>query len=199
MKGEITLKILENLKNLAVEVGDLLAVLLASGYGVSYSKLEYELSKRQRQRNSKSVATEKEFRKSRIKYQKLIYSLKRDNLIKEINKNKKKTFLLTRKGKNKLQLLKERRKKKLPSGFYHKEIGDKFVIIIFDIPEKERRKRDWLREVLKNLGLRMIQKSVWVGKVKIPKPFIDDLHKLKMIDFVEIFEIGKKGSLENLI
>ena len=45
----------------------------------------------------------------------------------------------------------------------------------------------------------MIQKSVWIGKVKIPKEFLDDLFKLRLIDYIEIFEISKAGSLKNLI
>ena len=80
---------------------------------------------------------------------------------------------------------------------YSKEKGQ-FTIVVFDIPEKERSKRAWIREVLKNLDLKMIQKSVWVGKVKIPKQFIDDLDKFNMVDFVEIFEISKAGSLKQI-
>jgi hypothetical protein len=45
----------------------------------------------------------------------------------------------------------------------------------------------------------MVQKSVWVGKTKIPQDFLDDLFKLKLVDFVEIFEISRTGSLKHLI
>ena len=72
------------------------------------------------------------------------------------------------------------------------------MIVVFDVPEKERRKRDWLRSVLKRLELKMVQKSVWIGKVKIPKELLDDLFNLKLLDYVEIFEVSKSGSLRQL-
>ena len=74
----------------------------------------------------------------------------------------------------------------------------RLVIVAFDIPERVRRYRDWFRSVLENLGLTMIQKSVWMGKIKIPKALIDDLAELKLIDFVEIFEVGNEGSLTHI-
>ena len=44
----------------------------------------------------------------------------------------------------------------------------------------------------------MIQKSVWQGTTKIPEDFLQDLNDLKIIDFIEIFQISKKGSLEKI-
>ncbi|HDH31265.1 MAG TPA: CRISPR-associated endonuclease Cas2, partial [Candidatus Wolfebacteria bacterium] len=137
-------------------------------------------------------------RKAKQRYHSLIYKLKKDNLIKESVKGDKKFFIITKKGKDKLSLLIKRNKKMLPKIFYQKEKGDKFIIIAFDVPETERIKRDWLREVIKNLGFKMIQKSVWIGKIKIPKEFLNDLLKLKLVDFVEIFEISKIGSLKHI-
>lgn len=198
MKGEIILKILEVIEDMVVGTADLLDAILSSGYGASYGKLNYKLSKRQRERESK--LTEREFKKQeRQKYYNLLFYLKRAGLIEEKNKDSKKFFILTKKGKDKLMLLKNKNNEKLPDFFYEKEKSSKFTIVIFDIPETERRKRDWLRVVLKNLNFKMIQKSVWIGKVKIPKEFLDDLFKLKLIDFVEVFEISKTGSLERLV
>ena len=181
-KGEITLKILEVLGSLATDAFDLLSAFLAAGYGASYGKLQYELSRRNKERNRKSIKNYFE-KAAKQKYYNLIYKLKKDGLIEEkITKNKK-TFLITRKGKEKLSLLKEQDKKRLPIISYPKEEGNKFIIVSFDIPEKEKRKREWLREALKNLGLKIIQKSVFIGKTKIPKKFLDDLAQLKLIDF----------------
>ena len=173
---------------------------LSSGYGASYGKLQYELSKKQREREKKSF--EREIQKeTKQKYYNLIYKLKTGGLIEEKKKDNKKLFILTEKGKKKLFSLKEKGKKKLPDISYYqfKEDSNKFVIVIFDIPELERKKRGWVRLALNNLGLKMIQKSVWIGKVKIPKEFLDDLFKLRLIDYIEIFEISKAGSLKNLI
>lgn len=197
MKGEKTLKILEAIEEVAMDMGDLLAVFLTAGYGTSYGKLQYELSKRKRNRylKSREGETEKQFRQ---KYHDLVYRLKRDGLIEQETKEGRKFFAITKKGQDKLYLLKERAKRKLPEISYQKEGNHKFTLIAFDIPEKEKIKREWLRAVLKNLGLQMIQKSVWAGKVKIPKRFLDDLAHLKLLDFVEIFEISKTGSLKHI-
>jgi CRISPR/Cas system-associated endoribonuclease Cas2 len=198
MRGEITLKILEFIENLAVGTADLLDAILSAGYGASYSKIQYELSKRQRERYNKEIKREIR-RRRRQKYHKIIYKLKRDGLIKEKFGNNKKFLIITKKGRDKLSSLKAKNNRKLPETYYQKEKGDKFVIVIFDIPEAEKRKRAWIRSALRNLELKMAQKSVWIGKVKIPKQFIDDLYKLKLADFVEIFEISKTGSFVNFL
>jgi hypothetical protein len=197
-KGGITLKILEAVSDLAINTIDLFEVFLSVGYGASYGKFQYELSKKQRERDQKSIEREMK-NKAKQNYYNLIYQLKRGGLIEEKEKNNKKFFIITKKGKGKLSFLKKQHKESLPGVSYSSEENNKFIILIFDIPEKEKRKRDWLREVLKKLGLKMIQKSVWIGKTKIPKEFLDDLFKLKVIDYVEIFEITKAGSLKNLV
>ena len=198
MKGDITFKILNAIGDSIIGVIDAFDVILSSGYGASYGKLRYELSKKQALRARKSI--EREFQKrAKQRYYNLIYKLKRDNLIKETVRGNKKVFALTKMGKTKLSLLKERNSKKLPGTSYPKEESNKLVIVAFDIPEKEKRKREWLRACLRNLGLKMVQKSVWTGKIKIPKGLVDDLFKLKLIDFVEIFEISKTGSLEHFL
>jgi len=198
-KGDILLRVLETIGDLTVSMADLLIVFVSAGYGASYSKLQYELSKRQMERERKSL--EKGIQKeTKQKYYNLIYKLKTSGLIAEKKKDNKKLFILTKKGKKKLFSLREKNQKRLPDISYLrlKEESNKLVIVIFDIPEQERRKRGWLRAALKNLGLKMVQKSVWIGKVKIPKEFLDDLFKLRLIDYIEIFEISKTGSLKNL-
>ncbi|GAB4219266.1 MAG: hypothetical protein Fur009_4580 [Candidatus Microgenomates bacterium] len=77
------------------------------------------------------------------------YSLKR----KYINKNIK----LTRKGIEKL-------KKDYPNYYFEKEKWDKKIrLIVFDIQELNRIKRDCFRKLIKKLGFIMIQKSLWLS------------------------------------
>jgi len=47
-------------------------------------------------------------------------------------------------------------------------------MIIFDVPEKKRKYRDYLRQMLKTLGFKELQKSTWV----IPYPIPDFLKEL---------------------
>ncbi len=51
----------------------------------------------------------------------------------------------------------------------HKQKWDgKWRIILFDIPEKKRALRDYLRSVIKRCGFKEFQKSIWVCPYKIP-------------------------------
>lgn len=198
-KGDIIIKALEIIEHFTFGAAELFEAFLSAGYGASYNKIQHHLlSGQQRGVNGESREAELK-RRAKQRYHTLIYGLKRDNLIEEKTKDGKKFFAITKKGKNKLSLLKDKNRKMLPGVIYQKGENDKFTIITFDVPEAERIKREWLRAVLRNLGFKMIQKSVWVGKIKIPKEFLDDLLKLRLVDFVEIFEISKTGSLKHLV
>ena len=54
------------------------------------------------------------------------------------------------------------------------------------------------RSALTYLEFKMIQRSVWIGKSKIPDQFLKDLRAVGLIETVEIFEVGKSGSLRYL-
>jgi len=195
MKGEITLKFLEEIKDFVDSGADLFEVFLRAGYGASAGKLRYEFSKAQKERRQRQ-----ELAQYRKRYARFLYRLRQDGLIKGKEQKSGKLVTLTPKGRKKLMALKERYAGRLPEvSAYDKNESDKFIIVVFDIPERERKKRDWLRSVLKNIGLKLVQKSVWMGKVKVSKDFIDDLSELKLIDYVEIFEISKTGSLRHVI
>ena len=195
MKGEITLKFLEEIKDFVDSGADLFEVFLRAGYGASAGKLRYEFSKAQKERRQRQ-----ELAQYRKRYARFLYRLRQDGLIKGKEQKSGKLVTLTPKGRKKLMALKERYAGRLPEvSFYDKNESDRFIIVVFDIPEKERKKRDWLRSALKSIGLKLVQKSVWMGKVKVSKDFIDDLSELKLIDYVEIFEISKTGSLRHVI
>ena len=57
-----------------------------------------------------------------------------------------------------------------------KPAGDIKVMVLFDIPEKKRKIRNWLRLQLKLWEFEMIQQSVWLGKGPLPKEFRERLH-----------------------
>ncbi len=64
----------------------------------------------------------------------------------------------------------------------------KTTIIIFDIPEKKRNYRDWLRYELQSLGFELIQKSVWFGP-PVPKEFILYLGEIKLLPYIRFFQV----------
>ena len=69
-----------------------------------------------------------------------------------------------------------------------KEVNNEQLLILFDIPEKERRKRDWLRAQLKLFGYKQVQKSAWIGPSNLPKDFYTYLDELHIKDRVKIFK-----------
>ncbi len=87
---------------------------------------------------------------------------------------------------------KRRRINYLPSPF-NKESKNK-NIIVFDIPEKERPKRDWLRKQIKIYNYIMIQQSVWVGPGPLPKEFLQALNDLHIREKIKILSISSLNS-----
>jgi len=186
MKEEKRLKILEFMSNAACSIENLLFIFTLP-YGTSFSRMYREIGKGPGG-SAKAVSD----KKTRLKFNDLIYHLKKDGLI---VKTKDTEFKITKRGLFALRKLKEKSKKKLPEIKYEQKKDNLLKIIIFDIPESEKRKREWLRRALKELQFKMLQKSVWAGKAALCPRFIEDLRDFNVIPYIEIFEISKSGSL----
>ncbi|MBI2888938.1 MAG: CRISPR-associated endonuclease Cas2 [Candidatus Liptonbacteria bacterium] len=198
MKGEITLKILETLGEAAVGAAELFAAIMVAGYGASPNRISYIQEKIHAHRAQEKRGREHEAQLRR-KYSNLLSKLKREGLIAERKKGEGTFLSLTFLGARKRDSLRSRHAHALPPPHYRKEQGTRLLIVAFDVPEKERRKRDWLRSALHNLGLIRVQKSMWLGKIKIPKELLKDIQTLGLVEFVEIFEVGNAGSLRHII
>ncbi|MBI4159646.1 CRISPR-associated endonuclease Cas2 [Candidatus Wolfebacteria bacterium] len=195
--GEVSLRLLEAIAEGLQDTADVFRVILTAGYGASVRKLDNEFRKIQQERDDRRAKQEAE-RTIQKRYVALLYKLKKDGLVVEKKSEKRRFLFLTHAGIKKLNLLKNTRKNKLPTPRYDKEESGRVTIIIFDVPEAERKKRAWLRSALASLGFTLVQKSVWIGKSKIPKEFLNDLKNLNLIPCVEIFEITRAGSLKQL-
>lgn len=68
-------------------------------------------------------------------------------------------------------------------------------LVCFDIPERDRAKRRWLRAELIACGYRPLQKSVWVGETPLPQEFAETLDALDLCDRVCIVRVASVGSL----
>lgn len=192
MKGDIIFKVLESVEKVALGFADLFEVFLEAGYGASLGNLEYRLRKKE------NKGTDEE-EKQRIaqRYYSMLSRLKKEGFLEEPTIKNGRSFFLTSAGKKKLSFLK-RKRKELPR-MPKVQDGPTFVIVAFDIPEREKRKRDWLRQSLRHMGLSMVQKSVWIGKVRLPEDFMESLRRLRLLDCVEIFEITRTGTLKHLV
>jgi len=129
-----------------------------------------------------------EKKKARESFSKFIYYLKKQGYIKIKDLENKQGVLLTKKGMKKVLKTKIKMKK------VKKRKDGKWIMLIFDIPEKERKSRSLLRETLNFLGYKMLQRSVWVcpydvlGETEdfIQRNSIDSYIKLFLIKEVEI-------------
>ena len=72
------------------------------------------------------------------------------------------------------------------------------TIVSFDIPEREKGKRRWLRAALASLSFSLLQKSVWIGTKGIPEEFMDALRERDLLRHVHIVGVKKSGTLERV-
>lgn len=103
-------------------------------------------------------------------------------------------WIITKKGG---EILRKRLNNFLPTHSHkvrHQVASSKNMIVAFDIPEKYRKKRDWLRIELVLLEFSPIQKSVWFGKAPLPRTFINSLNELNILSYIKFFE-AKEASI----
>ena len=62
------------------------------------------------------------------------------------------------------------------------------MIVAFDIPERFKKERHWLRGELRGLGFEMLQKSVWFGSAPLPIGFVETLGTLRLLEFIKFFD-----------
>ena len=123
----------------------------------------------------------------------LISKLYSQGLVKKEKTTGKILLKSTGAGFKKLKIL--NKEKILSIKAYKENKSEELMLIIFDIPEKFKHKRVWLRRQIKELGFELLQKSVWMGKYKIPEEFIRDLKDMKILSYIHIFQISKAGSI----
>jgi len=127
-----------------------------------------------------------EKKKSRKQFKQFINYLKRKGYIQIANLKEKKGILLTQKGKQKA--LKTKLSLEGPSGLERRKDG-KYLMIIFDIPEKKRILRDTLRYFLYSLGFKQFQKSVWISAYDVQKQLEEIIRVYGLENYVRIFLI----------
>jgi hypothetical protein len=73
------------------------------------------------------------------------------------------------------------------------------TLVVFDIPEKERATRDWLRDALRRLQFVPLQQSVWIGKMGIPLDFVHDIEQYDIQRYIHILKVHKQGSVSAVL
>ncbi|TSC69285.1 MAG: phenylacetic acid degradation operon negative regulatory protein, partial [Parcubacteria group bacterium Gr01-1014_70] len=88
-----------------------------------------------------------------------IYRLQKDGIVAAEDYDGEMIVSLTRAGERKLA---QYRARALKDGFVPERWDGKWRIVIFDIVENRRRRRDWLRRELRHIGFVRLQNSVWI-------------------------------------
>ncbi len=127
----------------------------------------------------------KKYRKERgaREFSKLIYYLKQKGYIKIENLKNRKALLLTKNGIGKAlkASFKIKKDKKRRDG--------KWIMLIFDIPQKYKKSRELLRSILVNSGFKLFQQSVWVSPYDISEKIEKILQMYSLDRYVKIFLI----------
>ncbi len=119
------------------------------------------------------------------RFNKLVSYLKKKNYIKAKNLENKKAFMITKDG------LSKALKASFAAGDKRKRKDSKWVMMIFDIPEKHRTSRNLLGSILYNLGYKLLQQSVWVTPYDVSEK-TEQLLQLHSLDhYVKMFVIEK--------
>jgi hypothetical protein len=200
-KGDLTLTILEIIETMRWATIEILDTISYYGYEETYRRMRGLKSRMQKREWHFPLLIErrKELKKfeERQKLSKLIHKLQKEGTIaiERTNEQKANYWILTKKGKNKKRSLEQ---KLQGAANYTVKQTNELKIVIFDIPEPERKKRAWLRSVLKNLKYKMLQKSVWAGNAMLPEQFFKDLLKRNLLGYVEVLAATKRGTLEKI-
>lgn len=124
-------------------------------------------------------------RRSKLEFKKFIYSLKKKGILRVKELESKKAVMLTPKGWQRVAriYIKIRKKKKRKD--------KRWIMVIFDIPERIFRNRNLFRDNLKYLGYSMLQKSIWVCPYDILKETESLARNLNIESFVRILLVEK--------
>jgi len=125
-------------------------------------------------------------------------------ILKNIQKNSARTILwrLEKKGLvekkenkysiSKIGLLFLKKKLKNKDILLNKKAWDgKWRLIAFDIPQKIKKERDWLRYSLQKSGYQQFQKSVFIGKNPLERDLMREIIEKKLNNYIRIITIGE--------
>ena len=74
----------------------------------------------------------------------------------------------------------------------HKPATAKNMMVLYDVPESERKKRDWLRTELTLLGFTMLQQSNWLGPGPLSREFVEAAHTMGVLPYLRFFSVKEE-------
>ncbi len=154
--------------------------LLYEFFDVADDVVTYLLSDRYKQINmlfGNENPVVRKYRKDKLarKFDQLVYHLKKNKHIKFENLEKQKNIIITKKG------LSKALKASFKVGERRKRKDGKWIMLLFDVPQRHQKSRALLMNILKNLGYKIFQQSVWVTQYDV----LEKTEKLLKIYFLE--------------
>lgn len=120
-----------------------------------------------------------------------LYRLQKQGLITKVPKQK--VFVLTEEGK-KIMLEVENR-----LAIFQRPWDGKLRLVFFDIPEKKKLWRNWLRNELVALRFQKIQESVYAGKYPLPKSFYEEISQQGINEYILVITAGEIDKRESIL
>ena len=113
--------------------------------------------------------------------------LRQEGLLVKSKKNKRFVWSLTSKGKSSISPIRLPVEPAKTDGIPR--------LVMYDIPETEKRKREVLRTHLVILEYKQLQKSVWLGYAPLPQEFMELIKDYNLRDKVHILSVHKQGTI----
>ena len=183
MRSKLGKEILEYLSDAAMTSAELFVAIIEAGYGASHGQIMRKLDEVQ-SRRGRGFRKPDDLKRRRANFYSTLYRLKKQGLV----SSKENKWIATQEGKDVLSR----------TVVFKKEPDDTFRIVVFDIPENIAYQRVWIRSALKNMGFKLLQRSVWIGKVKLSEEFIKEIKERNLIEYVEILGVVKEGSIKDI-
>lgn len=127
-----------------------------------------------------------EYQFQRETFAALLSRLQRQGLVRRSGSRRQSIWHITKKGRDRLVEKNEGPTTQLDG------VGR---LVIFDIPEKERQKRDVVRMELIGIGFQQLQKSVWYGERPLPRDFVELIDTLSLRSNIHIFSVRESGTI----
>ena len=99
-------------------------------------------------------------------------------------KKERDTILLTEKGRPDSLLAYIDAESSLYRTNFFQKWDNAWRIVIFDIPEKKRPYRDYLRKILKRVGFKEMQRSIWVNPYPVPSFLGEILYAVEIKPYI---------------
>jgi len=181
--------ILSEFLKMAHESMPTITAIMLAGYGANLRKIEWYRDHPPIMKNHDEIDLIEWRRGSKFMNEMKMNGLVTKNNRKEKGESITSYFVITEEGKRLLEFF--RNKNILRKDYGKPKKINKKIVVAFDIPEKYKDKRNWLRSILKSLEFTQLQKSMWIGSSLLPEDFLKDIRTMGVSQYIKVIEVAK--------